>query len=32
MRTSLNGVIPDGDALAARVRVGAGLVLILGPN
>jgi hypothetical protein len=28
----LNGVIPDGAALAARVRAGAGLVLILGPN
>jgi hypothetical protein len=28
----LNGVIPDGAAIAARVRAGAGLVLILGPN
>jgi len=28
----LNGVMPEGEALAARVRAGAGLVLILGPN
>jgi len=28
----LNGVIPEGEALAARLREGAGLVLILGPN
>lgn len=28
----LNGVIPDPEGLAARVREGAGLVLILGPD
>ncbi len=28
----LNGVIPDAEALGARVRAGAGLVLILGPD
>jgi hypothetical protein len=28
----LNGVSPPGAAIAARVRAGAGLVLILGPN
>ncbi|MCX7854969.1 MAG: hypothetical protein N2556_03160 [Anaerolineae bacterium] len=28
----LNGAIPDPDALAARVREGVGLVLILGPD
>ncbi len=28
----LNGIIPDPEALGARVRAGAGLVLILGPD
>ncbi len=28
----LNGAIPDPEGLAARVREGAGLVLILGPD
>jgi len=28
----LNGVVPDPDGIAARVRAGAGLVLIMGPD